>query len=102
MIYCLKHVCRQTFTLKARLTYWGPGIIKKHCYPKEKKDFAELGTKFKASHVKALLWWLAVVASKAAITFPHDTCFHATQVTSQDVPNIVALFSVNGKSSKKV
>ena len=68
----LKHVRNQH--PEARLTYWGPGIVKKHCYPKE-KDFAELGTKFKASHVKSLLWWLAVVASKAATTLPHDTCF---------------------------
>ena len=52
-----------------RLSYSGPGIYKKYCYP-EKKAFCELGTRFKASHVKSLLWWTALRTHKAATEFP--------------------------------
>lgn len=52
------------------LRYSGPGIILKHCYPKGKHDLVELGSRFKASHVKGLLWWLALTAAKACKEAP--------------------------------
>ena len=52
-------------TLERRLSYSGPGIIKRHCFPKVNKP-AELGSTFKACHVKSLLWWLAMRTRQAS------------------------------------
>ena len=49
--------------------YTGPGVIKKHCITPE-KEFPELGSRFKASNVKSLLWWFAVVSMQAHEQFP--------------------------------
>lgn len=58
--------------VRPRLSYWGPGIIKKHCFPISKdQKFAELGSKFKASHTKSLLWWLAAVTAQAFNASPY-------------------------------
>ena len=59
--------CVQLCTL--RLTYAGPGILRKFCYGKD-KAYAELGSKFKAAHVKSLQWWLALRSQKATLQVP--------------------------------
>lgn len=55
-----------------RLYYSGPGILKSHCFP-GKNDVPILGSIFKASHCKSLLWWLAMRTSSAANASPGET-----------------------------
>ena len=54
-----------------RLSYTGPGITKNHCFP-PKNENAELGTLFKASHAKSLLWWLALRANQVSRDNPEE------------------------------
>lgn len=60
-----------------RLSYVGPGIFKKYCYTKD-REFAELGSRFKASHVKGLLWWFAIVSVEAYAGLPDVPLFKLT------------------------
>lgn len=39
------------------------------------EDYAELSTKFKGSHVKTLLWWLAVETVHWADKNPNEPCY---------------------------
>ena len=53
-------------------------------------DFAEIGTRFKACHVKLMLWWLATKSQKSADANPNNavlqvlaTCCWNLQVTTE-------------------
>ena len=77
---CAVHVFIQILFLTetktyTRLSYQGPGIVKKHCFTAE-KEFPELGSRFKASHVKSLLWWFAVISMEAHEQFPDAAGLH--------------------------
>lgn len=54
-----------------RLDYSGPAIVRRQIYAGA--DYSELGTRFKASDVKALLWWIAMVCSDAAEVFEDES-----------------------------
>ena len=58
---------------QTRLSYGGPSIVKHYCYPRN-KDNAELGSTFKAVHVKSLLWWLALRTREASLKSPGESC----------------------------
>ena len=78
--FCLFTYLNQVFLLlqnetSTRLSYLGPVIVKKHCFTAE-KEFPELGSRFKASHVKSLLWWFAVVSMEAHEQFPDAAGWH--------------------------
>ena len=57
-----------------RLSYTGPTIYKKYCFP-PRGEFCELASRFKASHVKSLLWWIALRGHEASAQFPHEPGF---------------------------
>ena len=57
-----------------RLYYSGPPIRKKYCYPaKPDSEDVELGSRFKASQIKSLLWWIALRTAEAAKRSPHES-----------------------------
>ena len=58
---------------QTRLSYGGPSIVKHYCYPRN-KETAELGSTFKAVHVKSLLWWLALRTREASLKSPEESC----------------------------
>ena len=46
-------------------------MVRRHVYAGA--DYSELGTRFKASHVKSLLWWIATVTNDAAENFERES-----------------------------
>ena len=59
-------------------------------------DYAELGTRFKASHVKILLYWLAMETEQASSAAPTDVTLHVLATCCYFLQRVVELLDQAG------